>query len=567
MKIKKVYIKNFKGIQNKTIVDFSEDVTLLLGPNGFGKTTVFDVIELALTGEIYRTRQKKVTNHYKDYLKPYFQNNIEKPVILKLWLENNQKEELIIVKYYDKDASVTDKDKKVKRNKPEDFSMLKTYEDNKESFEEEQFLSEGKRELSQKEIEDFFQLDNEEFSLSEIYKLFNYLQQEETTYFLKMSEDKRKEGLGFLFQTSYHEEKLEKINNSLYNLRSTKNTIESALEKVDRTFYQNDVDYKPAFPSKSFSFDKIEPFEEVSREMLEYTKDKYIDEVRNLISFKESFSPQEYIKKTKIDYINKHLVSNDFLDYIILAYYLDTPLLEYLKKENDIRSDHHYIDSFILQDFKGQSESIIQENKEIKKYKAYKAYLHEQKKNFSSENTDSLYEIIEEFCKSEKGEINSLLAAHKATKESMRTVDYTVKEIINLRINLFEKHEEINDHHNCPFCGFSWESHSKLKEEYNNKEKELKSLIDEQSQNLLEIERQINMIVIIPSLKKIEDFLGSNNYYNEELVKHLQKIEKLDLNFDLILDYLSNEEILKYKLKSLVNQNNDGERKISCVNE
>ncbi len=59
MKIKKIYIKNFKGIKNKQIVDFSEHTTFLTGPNGFGKTTIYDVIELCLTGKIHRTYIKK----------------------------------------------------------------------------------------------------------------------------------------------------------------------------------------------------------------------------------------------------------------------------------------------------------------------------------------------------------------------------------------------------------------------------------------------------------------------------------------------------------------------------
>ncbi|MGZ7254002.1 AAA family ATPase, partial [Streptococcus pyogenes] len=54
MRIKKIIIKNFKNIKETRIIDFQENVTLFVGPNGFGKTTIFDAIELSLTGRIRR---------------------------------------------------------------------------------------------------------------------------------------------------------------------------------------------------------------------------------------------------------------------------------------------------------------------------------------------------------------------------------------------------------------------------------------------------------------------------------------------------------------------------------
>lgn len=57
MKIKKILLYNFKNFRQKTIIDFSDSITFLVGPNGFGKTTIFDAIELGLTGNISRITQ------------------------------------------------------------------------------------------------------------------------------------------------------------------------------------------------------------------------------------------------------------------------------------------------------------------------------------------------------------------------------------------------------------------------------------------------------------------------------------------------------------------------------
>ncbi|EGT3619663.1 hypothetical protein FJ641_09700, partial [Clostridium perfringens] len=56
--INKIYMKNFKCIKNETgvLVNFNLDKGLiaLSGPNGFGKTTIFDAIELSFCDKIER---------------------------------------------------------------------------------------------------------------------------------------------------------------------------------------------------------------------------------------------------------------------------------------------------------------------------------------------------------------------------------------------------------------------------------------------------------------------------------------------------------------------------------
>ena len=65
MRIKGLKICNFKIFDQKfdKIDDISKaSLVLMNGPNGYGKTTIFDAIELALTGEIKRI------NTYNDEL-------------------------------------------------------------------------------------------------------------------------------------------------------------------------------------------------------------------------------------------------------------------------------------------------------------------------------------------------------------------------------------------------------------------------------------------------------------------------------------------------------------------
>ena len=50
MQITKLFIKNFKGIDEKT-VNFSEgEITALFGPNGLGKSSFIEALRFGLTG-------------------------------------------------------------------------------------------------------------------------------------------------------------------------------------------------------------------------------------------------------------------------------------------------------------------------------------------------------------------------------------------------------------------------------------------------------------------------------------------------------------------------------------
>lgn len=62
MRIKEINIKNFRGIgecDTKIKINENLDILLLVGPNGFGKTTFFDAVEWAFTGKINRIDELK----------------------------------------------------------------------------------------------------------------------------------------------------------------------------------------------------------------------------------------------------------------------------------------------------------------------------------------------------------------------------------------------------------------------------------------------------------------------------------------------------------------------------
>lgn len=78
MKLQKVYIKNFRGIE-ELFLDFQGKTNLLIGENGCGKTSILDAIKY-LTGKLYPNNIKKTDfsknqDEFKLYLKTYEGNN------------------------------------------------------------------------------------------------------------------------------------------------------------------------------------------------------------------------------------------------------------------------------------------------------------------------------------------------------------------------------------------------------------------------------------------------------------------------------------------------------------
>ena len=53
-RIKKLCIKNFRGIGKKVDLDMDADIIIIYGPNGTGKTSIIDAIEWTITGEVER---------------------------------------------------------------------------------------------------------------------------------------------------------------------------------------------------------------------------------------------------------------------------------------------------------------------------------------------------------------------------------------------------------------------------------------------------------------------------------------------------------------------------------
>lgn len=185
IKLGRLRVDNFKSfLQAETFSLSQSDVIILDGPNGFGKTTLFDAIELCFREEIGRilTTDTKVKNNHLLKNKPNLATNI----FLELTEDKNTKAVIFI--HIPANTSTTE-------NKLSACQVQRQILDDwPENFENNNFDTRLNVSTSLENI-----IENEQ--LKNTFNIFNYIQQEETCHFLKQKEADRHKQLSYLFGT------------------------------------------------------------------------------------------------------------------------------------------------------------------------------------------------------------------------------------------------------------------------------------------------------------------------------------------------------------------------------
>src|SRR5690606_4053563 len=340
IKIDKIYIENFKGIKDKVIFDFNINdfnINVLSGPNGFGKTTIFEVIEICLTGNFNRIEQfENVQQNKSNRKKPFFQNKDDEDVIIKLCLYNTNTEAYsIIIKHYD------DINTPKKKNKGKDFipvdskNIFSTYlSTNIDDFENNDFSSLSQ--IGQENINHLIYGEGTEIDLSSVYYLFNYIQQEDNIYFLRQKEEDKGKSLSFLFNISKEEEEKDKITKIANHLSSQKSTLGQEIELIESSLSENtDSVYERVFNHKEYSFDKEAVFDEDSIEEAKIKYEISTEILNRLINVKQNFSVDEYEKSRNFVFVNEKLLGdNNLLNALLIRNFYNQELHSQLNIQN-----------------------------------------------------------------------------------------------------------------------------------------------------------------------------------------------------------------------------------------
>lgn len=126
-KISKIEVSSFKAFKH-IYLDLDESALLTLdGPNGYGKTSIFDAIELLLTGQISRIQNlfsTLLSNRTKNYADNLFWNNRsgENDLYIKIEFTNDERK-LVLARHCPADIF-----KKPANNRADNYENFRLYE-------------------------------------------------------------------------------------------------------------------------------------------------------------------------------------------------------------------------------------------------------------------------------------------------------------------------------------------------------------------------------------------------------------------------------------------------------
>lgn len=518
MKIKKILIYNFKNFRYETVIDFSEDITFLVGPNGFGKTTIFDAIELGLTGNL--SRINKVTGENIAYNKPFFQNELGHPVVIKLWLEKEQGNQLVIVRSLVNDSP---NGKKV-------FAPLKSTSQFKLSSQDEvddtnftEIDNIRLSDLTQSSIDEFLGVKGK-YEIEKIFNLFNYIQQEETTFFLKQTEQERSDSLSFLVKTDEIEEKIEKIdkitraiNSKLDNLQVTQRTL------IQRDLA--DVLYERLFTHHEFDFDKQAPFSSENLDQLT----TFQATVQSIINFKQNFSVSEYKKRIERDQKKQEITNNrnveQALYYSILSPIINKSVYKWQWEKHTLNNPILF-EYTLLENYVQSFETITRENK---RREQLNQYLRNLSSDINQMTAQSFGYVQDDSLANDFESLKAQFIQYQTLRSQSNQIDTNLNDLKLLRKKLGNKFNELRQHHHvaedkCPFCDSQFQSFEDLKKSYNNYNAYLTSISSQSSKQLQEIQSSIDSSIQQVRQKITDEINSLTTDIDDGLLAKLQEL-------------------------------------------
>ncbi len=507
MRIKGIEAENFKLFtENFHEVSEIEESNLVIfnGPNGYGKTSVFDIIEFCITGTIKRI--EKYSEELAIKKTDAFENKIlisdeDKISFVKIILDNDG--QCIEIKY----TYFPEKSKKIgssRENNP--HSIFEKFDreivcDGKKIKDQDRFLSEL-------ELED----------IKEIFDKCCFLSQDEHLQFLKAAKKNKAEGLNFLLDIpTKWENELKRVKEKIDILgnRKKKNTSyiprlenrmveeKQELAEFNRVVQESQENTKLSHHKLFINKDVIWDREKFPMDEVTYRNS--MDEIDNLIYFTEHKQecvnyhwnlPYENLIR---EYNGDKLIS--FEDYPLEYTYR---FINLLKKEKDIETKYQIEKRYRL---------IIECIK---------------KSQFSNLNFDFLQkeQLLEkkviDVIRIQLQEMQSLKQTQGIVQEAISTLKESREMVVSKADIIMEK--QIISSKNCPLCGAPYSDRIELDKKIGEETKILDEISDETTTQIENIKKKIYQDFLEEVEQKIQ--LKLENAISDETYKDLQKVKQ-----------------------------------------
>lgn len=480
IKIKKLYIKNFK-VYSEREFDF-EDSSLIVfdGPNGFGKTTFFDATELIFTGKIRRYddfKDKLLDKRETRLENPLY--NIEgddSPITLKVQFEFEGTDYFLMRQtqpYVDIGNNLDFNDFKL-------FALENFDDDPKED-----------NEKSDDYIAEFLGL-----NYKDDFEFLNYIEQEDSLYLLKKNEKDKQDSISYLFNTKEFETKITKFSNIKDRLKKfneifkdEEDQLQEAIDSIkEDIFKEEETEFIKLFKSKDYSWDSEEiDFKKTSYESILDKDIGIIPNIKNLVQNKDVFLKSIFNKKLT------RILNDD--EAISRLYYYD-----------HFRKDEEKI--FLEKELSLLIESLIEnlDDFSFEKLADDKYAIDEHiKDRIESQDAISNYER----------KLEKLRKVYDRSSKASKIYSRILSSHNSLRKHLTEFHIDIEKNGICPLCGYDWESKEVLLKEIEQQKIELEDLNKDLNSELTELSESF-LSNEVEELKEILSDFQDSFVYREE---------------------------------------------------
>lgn len=445
-----------------------------------------------------------------------FKNNPNENTFIELMLTNDEGNSLIVSSLYK--SSMNTEGSNVPKFSFSKFQRRVRVGPGISFQSDEDFEGSSERDI-QKDISQFLGYESEDYSLGDTFDLFNYIQQDETAYYLKQKEKDRKEQLNFLLNIGNYvnrKNRLERLRSTLSStekeLRAKKGKLKNSPIKYNTLYsklsLREDTDF--AFNNKSIVFD-----DELSNESLNI----YLSEIEKLQEFRDSFSPKDYFLRKQSEQFERDVLEDkDFICYLIIRKIFENQEnIESIKQNHSLISNEKNYSYFLLKNYIEQLESLENDSRIFKRGKILKSLLDVE---IDKLNIELIKNSLNGFVDWEFGKVwfemfDSKLTNYKNKKEQLDDGTDSINKLLEIRSRLKEHSD--NNHSECVFCGYDWiesknlllayeETTNQLRKNLTNFEIEVSNLVEELNQLKMELQNQIQMeqekLFVIP-----DDFL------------------------------------------------------------
>ncbi|MGU2252194.1 AAA family ATPase [Pseudomonas aeruginosa] len=490
-KISRIEIASFKAFKNISLDLESASLLTLDGPNGFGKTSIFDAIELLLTGKIARIQRlfdKVMIGTKKKYEDNLFWNVRSQGNDLHIKIEFKSSDEKIVLARHAPSESLWPKDK----NKANDFSLFKLYK--LDSFESTDFTDKN---LKNEDL--IAELFGQNFQ--DNYSFLNYLEQGQNEYLFSTSLNNRKKALESLIQSGAivsEISKCKRLEKKLtQKLSKERQEEESRLDREGqalRAMLENGLEgaayQKLSTADIQPGWDKEVLFSVYSKEI----HDEYVEDVRNIIEL----LPLKQAIKIR--------VSNEKIEtYISKNNNLLRALIQVGKTTGELSA---------LSVTKSNIDSVSLSLSTLEKGAASIGF--DEIRTTHGWEPDEFVDLEEQI--KSRDLLNSSSAANAAA----------IAEISRLKNELLEKHLKIypNDH-TCPLCSQDWKTHEELLSAIEKRTENLTESLSQDGKKLVQVIESIAKALSILTARATRALKFEQSNYDPDLHKVLRRHKEI----------------------------------------